>query len=71
MIGTSILDIKGNWFKELFAVKSLAKIVNDRYYVAYKPITLLCILFTFIKMISIHYHSCVIFVMKSMNICNE
>ena len=44
---------------------------GDRYYVAYKPITLSCILFMFIKMIFIHCHSCVIFAMKSMSMCND
>ena len=43
----------------------------DRYYVAYKPITLPCILFMFIEMIFINFHSCVMFVMKSMSICND
>ena len=45
--------------------------LSDGYYVAYKPITLSCISFMFIKMIFIHYHSCVIFAMKSMSICND
>ena len=40
---------------------------NDGYYVAYKPITLPCILFMFIEMKFIHCHSCVIFVMKFMS----
>ena len=43
----------------------------DGYYVAYKPITLLCILFMFIEMIFIYCHSCVMFVMKSMSMCND
>ena len=43
----------------------------DRYYVTYKPITLLCISFMFIGMQFIHCHSCVMFVMKSMSICND
>ena len=38
---------------------------------AYNPITLLCISFIFIEMKFIHYHSGVMFVMKSMNICND
>ena len=41
----------------------------DGYYVAYKPITLSCILF--IEMKFIHCHSCVMFAMKSMSMCNE
>ena len=43
----------------------------DGYYVAYKPITLSCILFMFIEMKFIHCHSCVMFAMKSMSICND
>ena len=38
---------------------------------AYKPITLPCIVFMFIEMKFIHYHYCVMFVMKSMSICND
>ena len=44
---------------------------GDGYYVAYKPITLPCMLFMFIEMKFIHYHSCVMFTMKSMSICND
>ena len=44
---------------------------GDGYYVAYKPITLSCILFMFIEMKFIHCRSCGIFVMKSMNMCND
>ena len=43
----------------------------DGYYVAYKPITLSCIFFMFIEMKFIHCHSCVMFAMKSMSMCNE
>ena len=43
----------------------------DGYYVAYKPITLSCILFMFIEMIFIHCHSCVMFAMKFMSMCND
>ena len=45
--------------------------IIDGYYVAYKPITLLYILFMFIKMKFIHFHSCVIFAMMSMSMCND
>ena len=45
--------------------------IFDGYYVAYEPITLPCILFMFIEMKFIHCHSCVIFIMNSMNICND
>ena len=43
----------------------------DGYYVAYKPITLSCILLMFIEMKFIHCHSCVMFAMKSMSMCND
>ena len=46
-------------------------ILDDGYYVAYKPITLSYISFMFIEMKFIHWHSCVIFAMKSMSICND
>ena len=46
-------------------------VVSDRYYVAYKPITLPYILFMFIEMKFIHGLSCVMFAMKSMNMCND
>ena len=39
--------------------------------VAYKPIILPCISFIFIDMKFINYHSCVMFAMKSMNICKD
>ena len=45
--------------------------VPDGYYVAYKPITLPCILFMFIEMKFIHCLSCVMFAMKSMSMCND
>ena len=50
---------------------SLAIAPFDGYYVAYKPITLSCILFMFIEMKFIHCHSCVMFAMKSMSMCND
>ena len=43
----------------------------DGYYVAYKPITLSYILFMFIEIKFIHFHSCVMFAMKSMSMCND
>ena len=43
----------------------------DGYYVAYKPITLSCILFMFIEIKFIHCRSCVTFAMKSISICND
>ena len=45
--------------------------VTDGYYVTYKPITLSCILFMFIEMKFIHCQSCVMFVVKSMSMCND
>ena len=44
---------------------------SNGYYVAYEPITRPCILFMFIEVQFINFHSCVMFVMKSMSICNE
>ena len=41
------------------------------YYVAYKPITLSCILFMFIEIKFIHCHSCVMLAMKSISMCND
>ena len=56
--------------KELLAVVfALGKF--DGYYVAYKPITLSYILLMFIEMKFIHCHSCVMFAMKSMSMCND
>ena len=46
-------------------------VVFDGYYVAYKPITLLYILFMFIEIKFIDCHSCVMFAIKSMSICND
>ena len=43
----------------------------DGYYVAYKSITLPCISFLFIEIKFIHCHTCVMFVVKSMSICND
>ena len=43
---------------------------TDGYYVAYKLITLSCILFIFIEMKFIDCHSCVMFAIKSMSMCN-
>ena len=44
---------------------------TNGYYVAYKLITLSCILFMFIEIKLIHCHSCVMFTMKSMSMCND
>ena len=52
-------------------IVSIPRFVLDGYYVAYKPITLSCILFRFTKLKFIHYHSCLMFVMKSMSIYND
>ena len=41
---------------------------SDKYYVAYNPIILSCISFMVIKMKFIHYHSCMMFGMKSLSI---
>ena len=77
-----ILISKKNYNPQVFKVKemkegfgrnkiSLQRDYYDRYYVADKPITLPSILFVFIKMKFIYCHSCVMFVMKSMSICND
>ena len=52
-------------------VSKWVEAILDGYYVAYKPITLSYILFLFIEMILIHCHSCVMFAMKSMSMCND
>ena len=51
-------------------IQALLALVADGYYVAYKPITLSCILFMFIEMKFIHCHSFVMFAMKSISMCN-
>ena len=56
---------------EKLVKESLSIQFIDGYYVAYKPITLSCILFMIIEMIFIHFHSCVMFAIKSMSICND
>ena len=43
----------------------------DKYYVADKLITFTCISFMFIEIKFIYCHSCVMFAMKSMSICND
>ena len=53
------------------AIQDNVHVKTDGYYVAYKPITLSCILFMFIEMKFIHSHSFVMFVMKSMSMCND
>ena len=45
--------------------------VTNGYYLAYKLITLSCILFMFLEMKFIHCHSYVMFTMKSMSMCND
>ena len=52
-------------------LRSQHRYESDGYYVAYKPVTLSSILFMFIEMIFIHCHSCMIFAMKSMSMCND
>ena len=44
---------------------------TNGYYVAYKPIILPYILFMFIKVKLIYFHSYVMFLMMSMSICND
>ena len=52
-------------------VDNLELVENDGYYVVYKSFTLLCVLIMFTEMIFINCHSCVMFGMKSMSICND
>ena len=52
-------------------IKIVFEVDGEGYYVAYQPITLSSILFMFIEMKFIHYHSCVMFVMMSMSMCND
>ena len=65
-----ILNVVNDGCSVLFTVKNRHQL-SDGYYVAYKPITLSCILFMFIEMKFIHCHSCVMFAMKSMSMCND
>ena len=44
---------------------------SDGDFAAYKTITFPYISFMFIEMIFIHCHSCVMFVIKSISICND
>ena len=46
-------------------------LIIDGYYVAYKPTTLPCILFMFIEIKFIHYHSCMMLATKFMSICTN
>ena len=55
---------------QISSIKCLCKI-SDRYYVAFKPITLLYIFFMFIKIKFIHCHSFVMYTMKSISVCND
>ena len=63
------------WKLKRYHLKLYASIfmhsLHDKYYVAYKPITLSCIPFMFIKIKFTDYHSCVLFVMKFMGIYNN
>ena len=51
--------------------KTLVIMSTNGYYVAYKQITLPCILFMLIEMKFIHCYSCVMFTMKSMSMCDD
>ena len=52
-------------------IKIITPLVIDGCYVTHKSITLPCISFIFIEMKFIHFHSCVMFTMKSMSIFND
>ena len=55
----------------MLSFPKITTLASNGYYVAYKPITLPCVLFMFIERIFLYYHSCMMFVMKSMSICND
>ena len=55
----------------IYNILEISLFRDDGYYVSYKPITLPCISFMFIEIKFIYYHSCVMFTMKSMSICND
>ena len=55
----------------MFRYHQITMGLSDGYYVAYKPITLSRILFMLIEMKFTHCHSCVMFAIKSMSICND
>ena len=61
-------SLPGRAERELTFLKGVS---SDGYYVAYKPITLSCILFMFIEIKFIHCHSCVMFAIKSISMCND
>ena len=76
----AIIGITIHWIDDLWKLHECVLAVKELcgshggvegYYVAYKPITLPCILFMFIEMKFIHCHSCVMFKMKSMSMCND
>ena len=46
-------------------------VASNRYFVAFKSIMLSCLWFMFIKMKFIHYHSYMMFTMKSMSIFHD
>ena len=72
MISTYTVINDGNvLYESFYALVSPGAHSNDGYYVAYKPITLPCISFMFIKIKFINFHSCMMFVMKSMSLCND
>ena len=64
-------SIVGHSEANLTSSLQLSQVIYNGYYVAYKPITLSCIFFMFIEMIFIPCHSCVMFAMKSMSMCND
>ena len=69
---TQTKAIGGEWASRYGYESNISQIVEvGGYYVAYKPITPPCILFMFIEMKFIHCHSCVMFAMRSMSMCND
>ena len=68
-MSSEMISIDHSLFKEVILERIYE--LGDRYYVAYKPITILYILFIFIIIKFPHCYSCMMFVMKPMNICND
>ena len=57
--------------RDRFKRQLLPDVKPNGYYVAYKPITLLCISFMFIEIKFMYSYLCMMFTMKSIKICND
>ena len=70
--GSIPVQVRGNRFYIITLIDIFLGLDEyDGYSMAYKPITLSCILLMFIEIKFIHCHSCVMFAMKSMSMCND